>query len=140
VICTLLRKPLTGGGILNVLPCACLNIEASRVGTETIQQRLAVRSDGSCGIGGKGVGILQKASGVVTETVGRYPANIVLMSGFESLFPLSGSVGTLRLNTGVNRVAISLTAHNSRQPNRTPSVCTYGDTGSAARFFKSFVP
>ncbi len=136
MICTLLRKPLNGGGILSALPCACLNIEASRVGTETIQQRWSVRLDGSCGIGGKSVGILQKESGFVTETVGRYPANIVLSEGLDYL-PLSSSAGTLCLNTADNRVAISLTAHNSRQPNRTSSVCTYGDTGSAARFFKT---
>ncbi len=102
MICTILRKPLNGGGILSGLPCACLNIEASRVGLAA-----------------------------------RYPTNIVLRVGFESLFPLSGMGGTLRLNTDVNRVAISLTAHNSRQPNRTSSVCNYGDTGSAARFFKT---
>ena len=31
MICTLLRKPLNGGGILQSLPCAVMNIDATRV-------------------------------------------------------------------------------------------------------------
>jgi hypothetical protein len=31
MICTLLRKPLNGGGILNALPCGGMNIDATRV-------------------------------------------------------------------------------------------------------------
>lgn len=46
--------------------------------------------------------------------------------------------GAFQLNADVNRTAISTRAHHARQPNRTSSVCNYGDVGGASRYFKVF--
>lgn len=76
---TVARKPLIGTVAENVLTHGTggLNIDGSRVGTEIITQRLATVEGGKA-IGGKGVGIKQKATGETTTTIGRWPANLIL--------------------------------------------------------------
>ena len=71
MIVTLLRKPLNGGGILNVLPCACLNIGKSRVGTETVKtvHTKYIKSEGWAG---------NRGTGGYTSFVGHYPKNLIL--------------------------------------------------------------
>ena len=109
-----------------------IDIDGSRVGTETITQRLATVEGGKA-IGGKGVGIKQKATGEITQTIGRFPANLIHDNSEEvrECFPdvktgsitkdidgrSSNSLGTFKVFTG---------RHN-------------GDNGSASRFFKSII-
>jgi DNA modification methylase len=74
------RKPLGEGTVAaNVLKWGTggLNIDGSRIGTETIPQYQRTVIGGKA-LGGKGVGIPQKPNGVTTHTTGRWPANIIL--------------------------------------------------------------
>ncbi len=78
---------------------------------------------------------------------GRWPANLVLTCICEeehqegcpvrALDEQSGprNSGKFRRNNETGRTAISTTAHNARNPNRTESVCSYGYEGFASRFF-----
>jgi hypothetical protein len=69
MIVTLLRKPLNGG-ILQSLPCACLNIGDSRVGTEMVKtiHTQYVKSEGWAG---------NRGTGGYPSFVGHYPKNLI---------------------------------------------------------------
>lgn len=86
----LARKPLEGTVAENVLKWGVggINIDGCRVGTEIITQRLATVEGAKC-IGGKGVGIKQKATGETTQTTCRFPANLMHDGSQEvlELFP-----------------------------------------------------
>jgi site-specific DNA-methyltransferase (adenine-specific) len=71
------------------------------------------------------------------NTAGRWPANVTHDGSEEVLagFPEAGGGSSARKNSDSGRTAISTTAHNARQPNLTDSLCSFGDSGSAARFF-----
>ncbi len=69
---------------------------------------------------------------------GRWPGNVMLDGeAAAELDRQSGETGGGKLsrNSESGRSAISTRAHNPRQPNRTDSICNYGDTGGASRFF-----
>ena len=81
MICTLLRKPLIGG-IIQSLPCACLNIDASRSAMSKEDQEACLRLSGfnrTQSIGGKGM----LCGGQITDrsdydfSKGRFPANLI---------------------------------------------------------------
>ena len=76
---TVARKPLIGTVAANVLEhgTGALNVDGCRVGTEVITQRLATVEGGKA-IGAKSVGVPQKATGETTQTIGRWPANLIL--------------------------------------------------------------
>jgi DNA modification methylase len=86
----LARKPIEGTVAENVLKWGVggINIDGCRVGNEIITQRLATVEGGKC-LGGKGVGIKQKATGETTQTQGRFPANFMHDGSQEvlELFP-----------------------------------------------------
>lgn len=78
------------------------------------------------------------AEDIESDPGGRWPANLLLdEAGSALLDAQSGEVqrGSFRRNSEVDRNAISTTAHNPRNPNRTDSVCDYGDSGGASRMF-----
>jgi site-specific DNA-methyltransferase (adenine-specific) len=75
---TVARKPLIGTVAQNVLEhgTGAINVDGCRVGTEVITQRLATVEGGKA-IGAKAVGVPQKATGETTQTIGRWPANLI---------------------------------------------------------------
>jgi site-specific DNA-methyltransferase (adenine-specific) len=76
---TVARKPLGEKTVAaNVLAhgTGAINVDGCRVGTETITQRLATVVGGKS-IGAKAVGVPQKATGETTQTIGRWPANLI---------------------------------------------------------------
>ncbi len=91
----LARKPLVGTVAENVLQhgTGALNIDGCRVGTETITQRQAVRSDGSNSSKAYNVGVARQWNGVSTQTTGRWPANFIHDGSDEVIagFPGEGS-------------------------------------------------
>jgi site-specific DNA-methyltransferase (adenine-specific) len=129
---TVARKPLIGTVAANVLEhgTGAINVDGCRVGTETITQRLATVVGGKS-IGAKAVGVPQKATGETTQTIGRWPANLIHDGSDEvvGLFPVTGaSKATPRNNGDFKSVA---------KGRDLPHV-TYGhddNGGSAARFF-----
>ena len=88
---TMARKPLVGTVAANVLEhgTGALNIDGCRVGTEIIYQRQVQRIDGGAGIGAAAVGQKQAQSGMITTTVGRWPANLI-HDGSEEVTDLLG--------------------------------------------------
>ena len=131
----LMRKPLEKGLTIaeNVLKYGTggLNIAGSRVGTETITQRLATVEGGKA-IGAKAVGIKQKATGETTTTIGRWPANLIHDGSEEvvGLFPNS-SGGAFPKKHGSSGFV---------SPEERESRIEMKDSGSAARFFKECKP
>ncbi len=87
---------------------------------------------------GEGAGHPYETVGGGTETVPIYEC--VEGCPVKALNDQSGESagGASKLNSDVNRTAISTTAHNPRQPNQTDSVANYGDVGGAARYFQTF--
>jgi DNA modification methylase len=73
------RKPIEGTVANNVLKWGTggLNIDGSRIGTETIPQYQRTVVNGKA-IGGKAVGIPQISNSITTYTQGRWPANVIL--------------------------------------------------------------
>lgn len=76
MICTLLRKPLIGGGgILNALPCAVMNIDATRV--PTIPRRTSIQ--GNFRSAQNGVMLCWGVSGEpYANPPTRYPTNVLV--------------------------------------------------------------
>jgi site-specific DNA-methyltransferase (adenine-specific) len=88
---TVARKPLGEKTVAaNVLAhgTGAINVDGCRVGTETITQRLATVVGGKS-IGEKAVGVPQKETGETTQTIGRWPANLIHDGSDEvvGLFP-----------------------------------------------------
>ena len=106
MICTLLRKPLYGGGILNALPCGGMNIESSRVPIEPEDLRKTSRPNST----GK---ILKSREGDIifdnprsrTDSFhrGRFPANLIFSP--ESALALDTVVGWIPGRGNVNPTA-----------------------------------
>jgi hypothetical protein len=129
---TVARKPLVGTVAENVLEHGTggLNIDGCRVGTETITQRLATVVGGKS-IGAKAVGVPQKATGETTQTIGRWPANLIHDGSDEvvALFPITNPSKANARNNG---------EFKSVAKGRDLPHVTYGhedNGGSAARFF-----
>lgn len=133
----LARKPLEGTVAENVLKWGVggINIDGCRVGTEIITQRLATVEGAKC-IGGKGVGIKQKATGETTQTTGRFPANLMHDGSQEvlELFPNSGNGnGGEPYNYAGREYDNKETSMFNGDKPQAPS--NFNDKGSAARFF-----
>jgi DNA modification methylase len=129
---TVARKPLIGTVAQNVLEhgTGAINVDGCRVGTETITQRLATVVGGKS-IGAKAVGVPQKATGETTQTIGRWPANLIHDGSEEvaELFPVTGASKATPRNNG---------EFKSVAKGRDLPHVTYGHNdngGSAARFF-----
>jgi DNA modification methylase len=131
---TMARKPIEGTVANNVLKYGTggLNIDKSRVGTEQITQRLAT-VDGGKAIGGKGVGIKQKATGETTTTQGRFPANLLHDGSDEVVREFPNTKGDSRTSKSTYDKGI----WGNAKP--VESTALYSDDGSAARYFKSFI-
>lgn len=91
MICTLLRKPLTGGSILNALPCAVMNIDACRVGTLGGTVKVSITQSFGHGIYGQG---LHGPCVIVPLNVGRFPANVIHFLPFGNGTPHFKQVNT----------------------------------------------
>ena len=133
---TVARKPLVGTVAENVLAHGCggINVDGCRVGTETITQRLATVEGGKA-IGGKAVGVKQKATGDTTTTIGRWPANLIHDGSEEVLagFPQSNPGKPTDKPRGRRPGGFGNVGHE--KGDGVPNGPQYGDTGSAARFF-----
>jgi len=126
---TVARKPLGEKTVAaNVLEhgTGAINVDGCRVGTETITQRLAT-VEGGKSIGGKAVGVKQKATGETTTTTGRWPANLI-HDGSDEVVGLFPDVKTGNIKPHNN-------AGSSFQTSKTITGSHKGDSGSAARFF-----
>ncbi len=129
----LARKPLEGTVANNVLTHGVggLNIDGTRVGDEIITQVQATAVDEKA-IGGKGVGIPQKANGVVTQTTGRFPANFIHDGSDEvvALFPdTKGKFGMTQQASTRGLYEGGTSFGDTKISNG------IADSGSAARFF-----
>ena len=133
------RKPLAEKTVAeNVLKYGTggINIDESRVGTEIITQRLATVEGGKA-IGGKGVGIKQKATGETTTTIGRFPANLILEDCEEvrECFPESTSgarkAGFTNKDTGYEASSYEMRVKWDKD--------VPAEKGNASRFFKSII-
>ena len=95
------RKPLAKGNTVaeNVVEwgTGAINVDACRVGTETITQLQAVRS-GSNSSDAYNVGVARQWNGVSTQTTGRWPANFIHDGSDEvvELFPGDASASASR--------------------------------------------
>ena len=126
IIVTIAMRPLEGSFSENALRhnLAGLNIEGSRIGVE----EYVIRGGG----GGAGTG-WGKKNEINVSRIGRFPANVILNAADEILaeFPLS--------DAGIERQPRGTGGIWSGESNA-PCGPQYGDTGSAARFFKQVKP
>ena len=132
---TMARKPLIGTVAANVMQYGTggINVDACRVGTETIEQRHVQRIDGGKGIGAAAVGQKQEQSGTVTTTQGRWPANLIHDGSDEvlALFPETNTNANYSGSAAYN--GTSDQTYGKWQPR--PAKGQSSDSGSAARFF-----
>lgn len=133
----LARKPLSESTVAKNVErwgTGGLNIDASRVegiAPSTMQ--------GQSSRQGEVYGKDQRDQKVfVGNPQGRWPANLILDEiAAQMLDEQSGNSGggKPRRNSDSGSTAISTRSHNERQPNLSESLCTYGDSGGASRFF-----
>lgn len=138
MICTLLRKPLNRVGILSTLPCACLNIESSRVPIEPEDLRKTPRPLST----GK---IVQQVEGVINWNKavsrsdnflrGRFPANLIFSP--ESAQDLDAAVGWVHgrgnVSPTVEGSGNKVVSFTSRTVNLNP---LFDAGGLPSRFFR----
>ena len=136
--CVLARKPIEGTVANNVLKHGTggLNIDGTRVGTETISY-----PNGSGGnktenvrfAGGNRENDKAYRSQPWSQT-GRFPANLIHDGSdeVEAVFPQTKAGVAVRRNKGI--VASKNVTFNANDPTNTEDV-GYGDSGSASRFF-----
>jgi DNA modification methylase len=132
----LARKPLIGTVAENVLAhgTGAINVDACRVGVEVVSQYRTIQRTWRASEGR--VDIPATADGSRTETVGRFPANILHDGSAEVVecFPETSSSAGLRDKRGENHGVFP----GSRcQSLRDDTHQGFGDSGSAARFFYS---
>jgi site-specific DNA-methyltransferase (adenine-specific) len=136
---TVARKPIEKGLTIaeNCLKWGTggINIDACRVGTEIIIQKLATVV-GEKAVGGKGIGIKQKETGEKTQTIGRFPANLIHDGSDEvvSLFPNTGN------GNGGKPYSYSGKEYNNKETSmfngdKPQAPSNFNDSGSASRFF-----
>jgi DNA modification methylase len=133
------RKPVEGTVANNVLKWGTggLNIDASRIGTETIPQHQTTVIGGKA-ICGKGVGIPQETNGVTTYTSGRWPANVILDPyTAELLDEQSGTSSSKAANRGLRYSGNhgGLAGQNKEYKEGTDGIRGFTDSGGASRFF-----
>jgi site-specific DNA-methyltransferase (adenine-specific) len=130
---TVARKPIVGTVAANVLEhgTGAINVDGCRVGTEVITQRLATVEGGKA-IGAKSVGVPQKATGETTQTIGRWPANLIHDGSDEvvELFPESKSTPFVAKHANKTDLTCQMMVSQEYAPNG-----GFADSGSAARFF-----
>lgn len=133
MIVTLLRKPLIGGGgILNALPCACLNIDASRVGTS--KSIPAGLSKDKVKLIYGGYGLDSRDNSGWNPNIGRFPANVIVRVAVQSAFPEVVGATSRSGNLYAAGQSLGLGLHSSG------AGTVYQDsTLSASRFFKNLV-
>ena len=135
IVITTARKPIEGSVSSNVLRFGCggLNIDVSRIGTDKMGgYTVSMLGKGTwtpdnCGF---------KKDFVAHEGVGRWPANVVLLENEEVLaeFPMTASG---MMQAGQQRKAtLGGGGYHGNMPDEATATGTYGDSGSAARFFK----
>ena len=135
---TMARKPLIGTVAANVLEygTGALNIDACRVGTETIEYK------NGCG-GGKNSVNRMMGGNIENDAdfrqqpwpaTGRWPANLIHDGSEEvlALFPMTGG-GTYAKQTRKRKGFMLSGSEDNVQEANAPD--NYGDSGSAARFF-----
>jgi len=134
----LARKPIEGTVANNVLTHGVggLNIDATRVGTETIISR-GGRSDSVTGDERKGaaLGMYGAHEPLNTEHIGRFPANFIHDGSDEvlALFPESKGMRTQRSGKNVKVYTGNSLLHSKTE---FPEIrLGHNDDGSAARFF-----
>lgn len=143
------RKPFVGSLVDNVVEYGVggLNIDECRVGNEIIKggtmPKMNSQSDGIniYNFGKKNAERLQRE-----DSIGRFPANVILTydeTDFDEVcggFPNTNS-GKMKLNSEVKRKGITedMPVFNSKNcgidVNKANGLCSYGDSGSAARYF-----
>jgi site-specific DNA-methyltransferase (adenine-specific) len=138
------RKPLSESTVANnVLKWGTggLNIDASRVGTETITQNQSTLAGMQGGRGGssQATGVPSRSNGVTTQTTGRFPANIILDEAAASMLDeqsgVSKSTGGSINKGGLKSWVSSLNAEDKSSSFNEAGNAGFGDTGGASRFF-----
>lgn len=131
---TVARKPLDKGLTVaeNCLKWGVggINIDESRVGTEVITQNQYDRTPEHGNQYGNGAE--RKQNGIQTQTVGRFPANLIHDGSDEvvELFPSPHSAGNKKKsNITAGKSIFGIGGIGARNPD------TYADSGSASRFF-----
>jgi site-specific DNA-methyltransferase (adenine-specific) len=123
------RKPLTGTVASNVLEwgTGALNIDGSRVGTETIVSR--------GGRSGAALGMYGVHEPLNTEHTGRWPANVIHDGSEEVLEGFPKQAGAGGKASGPTLTGGSTSNSRGKFNGVDDSPPFYGDSGSAARFF-----
>lgn len=139
MICTLLRKPLFGN-TLGSLPCATLNIDASRTVMSKADQDACGRLGGfrnTKSIGGIESGML--GGGQITDrseydfSKGRFPANLIVsLSVAPSLDAQSG----YSCNTGKPIARSTKDESTGWHMRQDTTGVRHADSGGASRYFK----
>jgi len=139
MLITLARKPLTGSVVQNVLThgCGALNVDACRIGVESwdAQAMQRVNSPGSGRnyeqtarkVNGRWDGPI--GTGAMDTTKGRWPAN-VLHDGSDAVL-----AGFPQTTSGTPSGTKKYSGFDGGWGNNI-AVTGFGDSGSAARFFK----
>ena len=140
MICTLLRKPLNGGGVLNALPCAAMNLDACRVGTSKSIPGSPNSKKGQTAVLGKYGAASLEHSGQ-NPNIGRFPANIIIRSDPSILQWFLSEFGETREDFARREKGVQGVVHvlggMSNPPPGTPDSPRYGTTsGSVVRYFK----
>lgn len=143
--CTLARKPLQGTVAANVLQHGCggLNVDGCRVGTgqesfDHIKGRPLMKIN-NCRTDEESLnGAAQQAALAKLKELGRWPANLIHDGSDEvvRLFPQAQGMQKATLRRGASTGASI--GGNGKYGTAAPQevYAGYGDTGSAARFFK----
>lgn len=141
MLITLARKPLPKGGATVIQTClthgtGALNIDACRIGTGTGAVTTVMVPDHRSGNFGQDTAAYKDRPKLAVQRIdqGRWPANVLI--GSESVmagFPATG--GGVFQKGGAPRSKSEHINQISGQP-RTEAIMNYGDSGSAARYFK----
>jgi len=129
--CVLARKPIEGTVANNALKYGTggLNIDGSRVGTETINIHNAPKGTFAGGELNRG-----SDTSSYKDSVGRFPANLIHDGSDEvvGLFPDTGGGKFIKQTRSRKGFMLSGSENNIQEANAPDN---YGDSGSAARFF-----
>ncbi len=129
--CVLARKPLEGTVAQNALKHGTggLNIDGTRVGTETITQTRTQMKTWRASEGR--TDIPDSADNSQTQTLGRFPANLIHDGSDEvvGLFPNTKSTPRTATKGGTGGVGVNTTFQRGSETSN------FTDSGSAARFF-----
>ena len=143
MICTLLRKPLNGGGILSTLPCAAMNLDACRVGTSKSIPGSPNSKKGQTAVLGKyGASSLDHSG--QNPNIGRFPANLIIRSDPALLQWFLAEFGLTQEGVARREKVVQGSVHvlggMGNHPPGTPDSPRYGTTpGSVVRYFKRVV-